>query len=78
MVDHWGKSVQNRDARAVDDPSEQCVMVMMVGCTPVPKIQGAVEDALPQPPNGFHHEIPLLCGEAAQPVREELRQKLEQ
>ena len=30
------KSVQNRDARAVDYPSEQRVMVMMVSSTPVP------------------------------------------
>lgn len=30
------QSVQNRDARAVDYSSEQRVMVMMVGSTPVP------------------------------------------
>ena len=35
-----------------------------------PKVQGLVKDALPEPPDGFHHKIPFPYGEATQLERE--------
>jgi hypothetical protein len=90
------RNVQDRDARAVDNPSEQRVMIVVVGGPPVPgqhasnrapaacerggggvqetraadsgsapEVHWLVEDALPEPPDGFHHQVPLLCSGAA-------------
>ena len=35
-----------------------------------PQVQGLVEDALAEPPDGLHHEIPFLCVGTMQHARE--------